>query len=74
MNEEREKIRRQIFGKPTQGQPNAPGEVEVNPDVNPELLKMFSPERLERIKKKELRKYKAALEKKWRNWFTSVSK
>lgn len=76
MNERTKRIKREIFGKPknvTQGQPNVSGEV-TEPEINPELLRMFPPERLERIKKKELRKYKAAQGKKWRNYMESVSK
>jgi len=45
-----------------------------NPEINPELLKMFSPKEIERIKKKELRKYKAAQDKKWRNYLESVNR
>jgi len=39
-----------------------------------ELAKMFPPERIEQIKKKELRRYKAAQDEKWRRWFESVSR
>ena len=39
-----------------------------------ELVKMFPPERVEQIKKKELRRYKAAQDEKWRRWFESISR
>jgi hypothetical protein len=39
-----------------------------------ELAKMFPPERIEQIKKKELRRYKVAQDKKWRNWLEAVSR
>ncbi len=39
-----------------------------------ELVKMFPPERLEKIKVRELRRYKAAQDKKWQNWMEGVSK
>ncbi len=71
MDKERERIKREIFGNPKviiQEQPKAPDE------VNPKLLRMFPPERVERIMRKEARKYKEALKKKWDNWFRAVSK
>jgi len=34
---------------------------------------MFPPERIEAIKKKELRRFKAAQDKKWQNWRKSVA-
>jgi len=37
------------------------------------LEKMFEPERIEQIKKRELSHYKLAQEKKWRNWLDAVS-
>ena len=55
-----------------QEQPDAPNE--TNPEINQELLKTFPPERIKRIQQKELRKYKAAQDKKWRKWLESVSK
>jgi predicted anti-sigma-YlaC factor YlaD len=39
-----------------------------------ELAQMFPPERIEAIKRKELRRYKAAQDKKWENWLEGVSK
>jgi hypothetical protein len=39
-----------------------------------ELARMFPPERIEQIKKKELRRYKATQDKKWENWLEGVSK
>lgn len=75
MDKEIERIKREIFGKPkeVQEQPNAPNEVE-NPNINPELLKMFPPKRLAMIMKRELRRYQQAQKKKWDHWFESVSK
>ena len=46
----------------------------VEPEVNPKLREMFPPERVERIKKKELRRFREAQDKKWRNWLEEVSK
>jgi hypothetical protein len=42
--------------------------------ISPKLKEMFPPERMERIKKQELRRYKLAQKKKWDNWLESVSK
>ena len=39
-----------------------------------ELARMFPPERIEQIKKKELRRYQAAQDEKWRRWLEAVSK
>ena len=39
-----------------------------------ELARMFPKERIEEIKRKELRRYKAAQDKKWENWLEAVSK
>lgn len=76
MDENVKRIRREIFGKAGKGvvqeQRNVPNE--SSPDINPELLKMFPPERVAKIKAKELQKYKAAQDKKWRNYLESVSK
>lgn len=78
MDIERERIRKEIFDKSDtepKEQTIIPRNIlEEQPEINPELLKMFPPERLERIKKKELRKYKASQGKKWRNYLESVSK
>ena len=70
-DQERERLRQQIFGSPVkQGEGNAfPAS-----SINPKLLRLFSPQRLERIKAKELRKYKAAQDKKWQNYLEAVSK
>ncbi len=76
MDEEAKRIKREIFSRPKkviQKQSNTSSEV-MEPVISPGLLKMFPKERLERIKKKELRKYKAAQDKKWRNYLGSVSK
>ncbi len=77
MNKEREEIRKEIFGKPKKevvsGQSENNPTTEANPEINPNLLKMFPPERIERIKKKELRRYKAAQDRKWRNYLESVN-
>jgi len=35
---------------------------------------MFPPERIEAIKRRELRRFKQAQDKKWQNWLESVSK
>lgn len=81
MDNERERIRREIFDKPKeviQEQPSIPVEgsrdIEIGPEVNPELLKMFPPKRLARIMKRELRRYGQAQKKKWSRWFEAVSK
>lgn len=77
MNRERERVRRKIYGKPEGKAQKSPQEVDntnVNSEVNPRLLRMFPPERIKRIMEKEARRYKASLEKKWSNWFSSVSK
>ena len=76
MDKETERIKREIFSKPkevTQEQPGIPTGTE-HQEINPELLKMFPPERLERIKRKELRKYAAAQDKKWKKYLESVNK
>lgn len=39
-----------------------------------ELAEMFPLERIEEIKKRELRRFKNAQGKKWRNWLESMSK
>ena len=39
-----------------------------------DLAKMFPPERIEQIKRRELRRYKAAQDKKWQNWMEKVSR
>lgn len=43
-------------------------------EVQRRLEELFPPERIEAIKKKELRRYRQAQDKKWRNWIKSVSK
>lgn len=63
---EREELRLKLFGPKEPEQSNIPG-------VSLALLQMFPPSRLARIKKKELRKYKAAQDKKWRNYLQRVS-
>lgn len=72
MNKERERIKREIFGKSKEviREPS----IEVNPEVNPKLLAMFPPKRLARIMKRELRRYQQAQKKKWDKWFQAVSK
>jgi hypothetical protein len=67
-NIEREKLRRKIFGT------NKPTNVEVGPEVNPELLKLFSKERLKRIMTKELRRFRQRQGVKWSRWLQAVSK
>jgi len=39
-----------------------------------ELAGIFPPERLHRIKARELRRYRAAQDEKWQRWLESVSK
>lgn len=73
MNKERERIRKEIFDRPKE-EIRRPPDGGEDSDINPKLLKMFPPERLERIMRKELRKYGMALKKKWDNWFKAVSK
>ena len=41
--------------------------------VNPKLKELFPLERIAEIKRKELRRYKLAQEKKWDNWMEKVS-
>jgi len=38
------------------------------------LAKMFPAERIEQIKKKELRRYKARQNERWENWLKAVSR
>lgn len=62
-----EEIEREIFNNSNgQGQSNIPG-------VSPALLKLFPPEKIERIKKKSLRKFAASQDKQWRNFLEAVS-
>ena len=69
---ERLKLKRILRGE---GKPEEqPHYNETEVERNDRLHKMFSPERLKIIKAKELRKYAEALDKKWKNWFSSVSK
>lgn len=44
------------------------------PSDETELANMFPPEKVAEIKKRELRRFKASQDKKWRNWFESVSR
>ena len=37
-----------------------------------DLAEMFPPEKIERIMKKEVRRYREALNKKWENWLDAV--
>jgi len=50
-----------------------PGE-ESDEDRVKRLLVMFPPERVAKIMEKELRRFKGAQAKKWRNWLLAVSK
>jgi len=43
-------------------------------DVRADLQAMFPPERIEAIKRRELRRFKQAQDEKWQNWLESVSK
>ena len=45
-----------------------------DPSDETELAALFPPERIERIKREELRRFKAAQDKKWKRWFESVSR
>jgi hypothetical protein len=38
------------------------------------LAEVFPPERIAEIKRRELRQFKEAQDKKWRNWIESVSR
>ena len=55
--------------------PNIPQETEQ--EKNERIIRlntMFSPERLKKIKNKELRRFKRSQNKKWENWLNAVSK
>ena len=39
-----------------------------------DLARMFPPERIEQIKRRELRRFKAAQDKKWQSWLEQVSR
>ena len=73
-----EEIRREIFHKPKDTPQESSKEgthtTENNPEINPELLKMFPPKRIEKLMEKEARRYKNALRKKWDRWLEAVSK
>lgn len=71
MDKERERIKREIFGKPKEVVQEQP---DTSNEINPGLLRMFPPERLKKIMEREARRYKQALEKKWNNWLKAVSK
>ena len=71
MDEKTKRIKREIFGKPKEVEQEQPN---TSDEINPGLLKMFPQKRIERIMKKEARRYKAALEKKWRKWMEAVSR
>ena len=45
----------------------------LEPCVNPRLKDLFPPEKIAEIKRRELRRYKLAQEKKWDNWMEKVS-
>jgi len=66
---EREKLRQEIFGNNKVEQ-----EQGSNPSVNPGLLKLFPSARLERIKRRELRRFKQRQDVKWSHWLEAVSK
>lgn len=38
------------------------------------LAEMFPPEKIEKIKRRERRRFREAQDKKWANWLTSMSK
>ncbi len=58
------------YGVTTEKQNNV---VTLEPGVNPKLKELFPQERIAGIKRKELRRYKLAQEKKWANWMERVS-
>jgi len=67
MDKSVEEIKREIFSNPDkQEQSNIPG-------VSPALLRLFPPARLERIKAKALRKYKAKQDIQYERWLQRVS-
>jgi len=39
-----------------------------------ELAERFPPEKIEQIKRKELRRFREAQDKKWQNWFKGISR
>ena len=39
-----------------------------------DLTKMFPPEKIETIKRRERRRFRETQDKKWRNWLNSVSR
>lgn len=77
MDKERERIRKRVFDRPkevAQEPPQGVSNIEANPEINPKLLAMFPSGRIEKLMEKEARRYKASLEKKWRNYLESVSR
>jgi len=38
------------------------------------VAEVFAPERIEEIKKRELKRFRETQDKKWRNWLESVSR
>lgn len=61
MDTDRERLRQEIFPK-------------SNPSNPPRqtIAQLISPARLKRIQAKEVRKYAASIDKKWRNWFRAM--
>lgn len=53
-----------------------PGNTEETsrPEVVPSLSSLFSPRRIEAIKRKELKRYQQKQDIKWQNWLRSVSR
>ena len=64
---EREDLRQKIFGSKEQANTSNAS------SVNPDLLKLFPPSRLERIKRKALRKYAAKQDAQYQKWLEAVS-
>lgn len=69
MDIEREELRRKLF--PPKQEEEAI--VSNSPSISPNLLKLFPASKIERIKKKSLRKFKAAQDKQWDNFLKAVS-
>jgi len=65
---DREELRQKIFGTKEQVS------TEVSPSINPDLLKLFPPSKIEHIKRKALRRYAARQDIQWQHFLESMSK